>query len=58
MAVHLGVAGGRGYLTPHERDDLRERYARIGKGLTRWIQYLERQHDDEQRSIADRDIGG
>ena len=41
MCAHLSVACGRGHITPAERDDLTARYVRIGKGLTRWIQYLE-----------------
>ena len=41
MCAHLSVACGRGYIGERERDDLIRRYVRIGKGLTRWIQYLE-----------------
>jgi four helix bundle protein len=45
MCAHLSVARGRGLVTPKEKDDLSRRYERIGKGLTRWIQYLERRDD-------------
>ena len=41
MCAHLSVACGRGYITVDEREDLIRRYVRIGKGLTRWISYLE-----------------
>jgi four helix bundle protein len=41
MCAHLSVACGRGHISPTERDELIQRYVRIGKGLTRWIQYLE-----------------
>jgi four helix bundle protein len=40
---HLSVAAGRSIVTPEEKDDLVARYERIGKGLTRWIQHLERE---------------
>jgi len=49
MCAHLSVACGRGHITPTERDELIRRYVRIGKGLTRWIQYLEDRTDDQGR---------
>ena len=48
MCAHLSVASGRGYVTRDEQTAMTERYERIGKGLTRWIQYLERE-DRERR---------
>jgi four helix bundle protein len=47
MCAHLAVAGGRRLISDRERDDLSGRYERIGKGLTRWIQYLERRAELE-----------
>ncbi|HEY7284324.1 MAG TPA: four helix bundle protein [Vicinamibacterales bacterium] len=42
MCAHLSVARGRGLISAKEMEELSRRYERIGKGLTRWIQYLER----------------
>jgi four helix bundle protein len=62
MCAHLSVACGRGHITPAERDDLTKRYVRIGKGLTRWIQYLEdrierRGSEDSSQREPSSDIG-
>ena len=53
MCAHLSVAGGRGLISLKERDDLSGRYERIGKGLTRWIQYLERREQLREAGVAD-----
>jgi four helix bundle protein len=52
MCAHLSVACGRGYITVEERDSLTSRYVRVGKGLTRWIQYLE-DRIERSSSVAD-----
>ena len=53
MCVHLAVASGRDHITSQEKDQLRKHYERIGKGLTRWIQYLEQRRGDARRSVVD-----
>jgi four helix bundle protein len=52
MCAHLSVALGRRLITPQETSDLSRRYERIGKGLTRWIQYLERRERRRTQSAA------
>jgi four helix bundle protein len=43
IRTHLSVACGRHCVNAEERDNLSNRYVVIGKRLTRWIQYLERE---------------
>ena len=41
--THLSVAHGRGHITADERAAMCARYDEIGRGLTRFIQYLTRE---------------
>jgi four helix bundle protein len=41
--THLSVAHGRGHITADERAAMCDRYDEIGRGLTRFIQYLTRE---------------
>jgi four helix bundle protein len=48
MSAHLAVALGRSYLSAKEYGELAARYDRLGRRLTRLIQYLRREDRRER----------